>query len=103
VNTSEQLALVVELAVLTEHRTIDEQAALLAVAAQLDYERNRQSLTNPRMPGSFRHGPNLPCTYSANHDADECICGGTELAHEPVGGWSRLEHLVRVTTKEVTP
>lgn len=43
----DQLALVVELACVTEDRTNDEQRALLRVAAKVDAERRKETVTNP--------------------------------------------------------
>lgn len=43
----DQLALVVELACLTQDRTNDEQRALLRVAAKVDAERRKETTTNP--------------------------------------------------------
>lgn len=56
----EQLAVVIELACLTEDRSKKEQKALLDVARRVDRERNRLTLTNPRVEyGVLREHSNL--------------------------------------------
>lgn len=44
---ADELALVVQLATLTEDRSPDEQRALMAVALRVDKERSRFTVTNP--------------------------------------------------------
>lgn len=97
----EQLAVVIRLAALTEDRSRSEQAALEAVAARCDKERNQLSISNPRLTNwlltevSVAHTELWPpCTFSTDHDKG-CKChnlanGRPGFLPTPPGGWSRL-------------
>ncbi len=65
--TATDLALVVEMACLTEDRTRAEQAALLRVAARRDSAINRQTVANPHLDRGRGSVP-PPCTGSAARD-----------------------------------
>ena len=89
---TDDLALVLRLAALTEDRTRAEQAALDRLAAKVDRQRNEQSHWNPRLPrGAAATVPaDRPiCTYSTDHPKS-CPCRGDGRAWMPVDGWSRL-------------
>jgi hypothetical protein len=88
------LALVVQLATLTEDRSNAEQRALERIAKRVDAEVNKQSSSNPHLP-TWSY-PLPPCTYSDEHGKD-CACRTDRVALEPKAGWSRLAALVEET------
>jgi hypothetical protein len=107
----DDLALVVQLACLTEDRSKAEQKALLAIAQDVDRKWNRQASSNPkvrrewlrlgcptvlRIPATGPKSGDVPCTYSTDHPKT-CPCRGDGYAVEPEGGWSRLVALVEET------
>lgn len=87
--TAEDLAVVVELALLTEDLTRPERAALLRVAQRVDREINRQTTSNPHLDGGVGLDVMPPCTYPGDH-GKTCVCRGDGVAREPRGGWSLL-------------
>ena len=93
---AQDLAIIVDLACLTEDRSRTEQRALLAVAKRVDKAINAQTGTNPHLPKNRGVMP-PPCTYSDDHDKKTCACRGDQVAWEPVTGWSRRVHQVEAT------
>lgn len=92
---NEQLEMVVRLACLTEHRTDQEQRALLAIAWRCDMENNRQTVTNRarRRPGWE------PQDLVSVVDATRVLEDGQRDVPVPKGWvetwerWARDEHL----------
>lgn len=90
----QDLALVVQLAALTEDRDPAEQKALERIALRVDRAINRQVSNNPHLPAHGRAAGTRgapPCSYpSIVHDKTCPGCHGDGVSWEPTDGWSRL-------------
>lgn len=100
----EEMRVVLYLACEMDDRSNAEQKAMLAVAARLDAEANRQLSSNPLIRGepfvecTYRDGP--PETHGRPGDACKCkpMRGQPpEKVRMPAGGWWRLVELVENT------
>lgn len=95
-NKTDELALVVELACLTNDRTPAEHRALVAVAKRVDRAKNVQQRWNRYLDGTRLVG----CDYSSGHEKS-CVCRGDRTVFAPLSGaWSRLAELAESTKED---